>query len=70
MLFPFRGRNMPLYEKEGSKMITFILLIVALLALVVFTVLSGSVFLFVFADVIFCGLIVYGIYRLLTRNKD
>lgn len=70
MLFSFRGKNMLLYEKEGLKMITFILLIVALLSLVVFTVLSSSVFLVVFADVIFCGLIVYGIYKLLTKNKN
>ena len=50
-------------------MITFTLLVVALLALVVFVAVGGSVFLLAFADVIFCGLIVYGIYKLIVKNK-
>ena len=50
-------------------MITFVLLILALVAVVVFTVFGGTVFLLAFADVIFCGLLVYGIYKLLANNK-
>lgn len=51
-------------------MITFTLLVIALVTLVVFAVLFGSAFLLAFADVIFCGLIVYGIYKLIVRNKN
>lgn len=50
-------------------MITFMLLVITLVFLVVFAVLFGSAFLLAFADVIVCGLILYGIYKLVVKNK-
>ena len=54
-------------------MITFIALVVTLLiiaGIIVFGgAIAGSVFLVTFADLIVCGAIIYGIYKLLKRKK-
>lgn len=54
-------------------MITFITLLITMLiiaGIVVFGgAIAGSIFLVAFADLIACGAIMYGIYKLLKRKK-
>lgn len=50
-------------------MITFIALLIALFVLAVITVIGGSVFLLIFADAIVFGLIIWIIYKVVTKMK-
>ena len=50
-------------------MITFTLLLIALAVIAVMAFIGGSAVLLVFGDVIVCGLIIWGLYKLLKGKK-